>query len=638
MSKDPSSGKLPTAVWHRARFVPSLVFFGLVYWFLWKVVDTRLLYHGGGEIQVFPVFRWEYIFFQDFLRYPGGLAKYVSALLAQYYYYAWCGALVLTIQAWLLYSSAKIYMCAVQAERLGWLCFGLPLLIVALHAGYTYCFTAATNLLLGLALACLYARCGDAKAWVRYLTVLVMGTLLYAIAASGFVVFGFLVALYALHQRCWRECLLVILLLSLLPWIEGRILFGLSSGEVLGGLRPFVWTVDTIQQRDLLLVYGLYLFMPVLIVSLMLWGGARNQFLKRRHSKAHPQKAKKVHLNVPPKSPADGTRVSGFNAGITPNPLGLIAGTICILLAAGLVMHFALDRRLRAILAVDFYATQAMWPQVLQAARGNPENVYILNTVNRALYHTGDLKAKLPLSQSPAHLLLLDNDVRAHWNKADLYLDLGSVNMALHHLTEALAFYGERPYLLRRLAVANLALGNLDTARVELRSLSHTPCHRAWAEDYLRHIDADPTLSRDEEVTRLRRLMPRQDDLVPMPPELMLKDLLKANSDNRMAREYLVSYLLLEKDLKSLAENLGQPNLPGVTNQSGLYDEAALIIWKGAPKDASLVLPLPSAETQQRFQRFSALAKDAGRKALSSYPPILREFGDSYFLYYFSNP
>jgi hypothetical protein len=70
----------------------------------------------------------------------------------------------------------------------------------------------------------------------------------------------------------------------------------------------------------------------------------------------------------------------------------------------------------RAILAVDFYAAQAMWPQVVEAARANPENVYVLNTVNRALFHTGDLKDKLSLNQSPAHLLLLDHDVRGPVN------------------------------------------------------------------------------------------------------------------------------------------------------------------------------------------------------------------------------
>jgi tetratricopeptide (TPR) repeat protein len=308
------------------------------------------------------------------------------------------------------------------------------------------------------------------------------------------------------------------------------------------------------------------------------------------------------------------------------------------LLAAGLVMYFSLDRSLRAILAVDFFAAQARWAQVLEAARGNPENVYVLNAVNRALYHTGSLLDKLPLNQSPAHLLLLDHDVRAHWNKADLYLDLGNVNMALHHLTEALAFYGERPSLLRKLALANLALGNIDTARVELHSLAHTPCHSAWAKDYLRRIDADPTLSQDAEVTRLRRLMPTEDELAPMPPERMLKSLLQAHGDNHMAQEYLLSYLLLNKDLKGLAEQMCRPAEPASTNRPARYDEALLLISKSAPRNADVVTPPPSPESRQRFQRFSELAKACGRKPISSNPQMVREFGDSYFFYYFSNP
>jgi len=274
---------------------------------------------------------------------------------------------------------------------------------------------------------------------------------------------------------------------------------------------------------------------------------------------------------------------------------------------------------------------------VLDAARGNPQNVYVLNTVNRALYHTGGLKGRLPLSQSPACLLLLDHDVRAHWNKADLYLDLGSVNMALHHLTEALAFYGPRPHLLRRLALANLALGNLDTARVELSSLAHTPGHGGWARDYLRRLDADPSLTQDPEVTRLRKLKPDRDVLMPLPADLMLRSLLETSAENTMAKQYFLSYLLLAKDLRGFAANLGRLDPSDITSRSTLYDEAVLLISQRAPKDENVTRRPPSPETQQRFQRFSELAKACGGSPLTSSPQLVREFGNSYFFYYFSN-
>jgi tetratricopeptide (TPR) repeat protein len=608
-------------------------------------VDTRLLYHGGGEIQVFPVFRWGYEFFQEFLRYPGGLAKYVSAFLAQFCLHAWCGALVLTLQAWLIFLCARCFLRAIGAERLRWSCFGLPLLLMVLHGGYTYCFAAVNELLLGLGLACVHARWRSAQAWLRYGAVLFFGSILYATAASALVIFGALATVYELDQRRWRQTLLLVPSLVLAPWIAGRRLFGLSSAEAFAALRPFVWKVDTVSERDLLLVYGLCSFMPLLIVVWMSGLEIKRQFLKRPKSGATLTKASRVpggKKAMIKRTEATSTR-TGSKAPMlesTPGngrgPLRVVAGTVCVLVAGGTVMYFSLDRGLQAILAVDFYASQAMWPQALEAARANPQNVYVLNTVNRALYHTGDLKDKLPLYQSPAHLLLLDHDVRAHWNKADLYLDLGSVNMALHHLTEALAFYGERPYLLRRLAIANLALGNIETAKVELRSLARTPFHRAWARDYLRRLELDPALSQDAEVARLRRLMPLRDDLVPMPPDLMFKSLLDSHADNRMASEYLLSYLLLAKDLKGLAENLWRLDLAGGANRPALYDEAVLLISKNAPNDAYVMAHPPSPETRQRFQRFSELAKACGRNPLSSHPQIVREFGNSYFFYYFS--
>jgi tetratricopeptide (TPR) repeat protein len=301
-------------------------------------------------------------------------------------------------------------------------------------------------------------------------------------------------------------------------------------------------------------------------------------------------------------------------------------------------MYLSLDRNLRAVLAVDYYAAHRMWPQALQAAQATPHNVYIVNTVNRALYHTGGLGRQLPLFQSAANLLLLDEDVRAYWNKIDLYLDLGQVNLALHHLTEALALYGERPYLLRRLALANLVLGNAATAKIYLRSLARTPFHSDWAKDYLRRLEIDPSLAQDAEVARLRGLTPARDELVPLPPEFMLSTLLDAHQDNRMAAEYLLCYYLLVKDLDGLTKNLYRLDSPDWNERPPLYDEAVLLAARRKPKEANLIARPHNARTQKRFERFAELAKACGRRPLSSSPQLVQEFGNTYFFYFFSQP
>src|SRR4029078_4229464 len=127
---------------------------------------------------------------------------------------------------------------------------------------------------------------------------------------------------------------------------------------------------------------------------------------------------------------------------------------------------------------------------------------------------TGSLTSELPILTSPADLLLFNDKQQSHWRKSDLYFDLGYLNMALHHLTESVEFYGERPALLRRLALVNLALGNVSTAKVYLGTLARAPVQGEWANDYFQRLQLDPNLSTDEEVARLRRSMVRTDSVV----------------------------------------------------------------------------------------------------------------------------
>jgi len=84
------------------RLLQSFLFFILFYLYLWFYVDLRLMYHGAGIITNFPVFYKGWTFFMPFLTYPGGPVEYLSAFLSQFFYYSWAGALVVTVQAWLL--------------------------------------------------------------------------------------------------------------------------------------------------------------------------------------------------------------------------------------------------------------------------------------------------------------------------------------------------------------------------------------------------------------------------------------------------------------------------------------------------------------------------------------------------------
>jgi hypothetical protein len=295
-----------------------------------------------------------------------------------------------------------------------------------------------------------------------------------------------------------------------------------------------------------------------------------------------------------------------------------------------------MDKPLKAVLAVDYFASHRQWPQVLEAAKGNPNYPYVLSAVDRALFHTGRLGYDLPLPQKPDYLLLPLGDPRAHWNKVDLYLDLGSLNMALHHASEAVGFYEARPFLVRRLAVINLALGNTGTAKIYLRALAKTPFQAGWAKEYLRRLEADPGLAHDEEITRLRRFKPPRNELVPMPAERMLANVLEYGVENRMAGEYLVVHAMLARDLQALARNFQRLDAYGRKTLPPLYDEAAVLAAKRVGVEPSQFKPTPSAEAIARYEKFMTAALAAGWNPEASAELLPKEYADTYYYYFCS--
>ncbi len=595
-------------------------------------MDPRLIFHGGGEIQFFPVFYRGWDFFQEFLREPGGILKYLSAFLSQFFYVGWLGAAILTAQAGLIYACGRMFFRAIGADHLRWLAYIPPWLLLALHSSYRYCFGPATGLLAALAFGSLYVHLRITCPWLRLAVVLGLSLVIYLFGESALPVFSLLVAVFELHAGRWRLAVASVVTAGVIPVAAGNLFFGLSSREALPGLLPFNWGVDVTRPRGVALVSGLYLVLPLAGAGWMLWRGAANRFF-RRPSPAQP--VKKSLAFIPGKEGRANKKAAERKAAVSS---GWLLGTAGVLLITGSVAYGFLDRDLKAIIAVDYYAQNRMWPEVLAAGRGHAQNRYVANAINCALYQTGRLGHDLPLDQTPETLLLPENDRRAHWNKIDLCLDLGCVNEALHHLAEALALYGERPFLLKRLAVANIALGNVGTAKIYLRALTRTLFHAGWAADYLQRLETDPTLSQDAEVTRLRHLRPAQDELIPMPADQLLWRLVMDHKDNRMAGEYLLSHCLLTRNLAGFMKVLRGLGYPGEKILPPLHEEALVLAAKHLGNDTRPLPIPPDSEPAKRLERFIEAMKAAGGDPARAAARVQNEFGNSYFYYFYRQP
>jgi hypothetical protein len=613
------------------RLLQSFLFFILFYLYLWLYVDLRLIYHGAGIITNFPVFYKGWTFFLPFLSYPGGPVEYLSAFLSQFFYYSWAGAIVITVQAWLLSICMDYMLKAVNLTRIRWICFILPVLLLVLYTRYTYYFATTMALLIALLIACLYVKM--TLSWTKTLshlsTYLSLSVILYCLAGGAFLLFAVVCAIYELIFRSrWKTSLFYLLSVAVVPYVMGLLVFRVSILDAFCNSLPFSWKIlyYEVRKREVTIVYLLYLLLPLTLfvfgILQILW--KRFHFVKDRTKKKHRNKSPNLLSKI----------LSWYRHSLK---LKWAVESVLLLTIAGSVVFFSRNENLRIRFKVDYYAYHKMWPELLTSAQHNPHNPFIAHSVNRALYHVGRLGYDMfSWPQNPDHLFLSDKKYKGmHWQIFDVFLDLGVVNMAENALTECLEGLGSRPMVLQRLALINMVKGNLGSAKIYLGPLSKTLFHAEWANNYLDLLETDPGLSTDKYIQHLRSLCLNED--CPMYSLLMEKtllQLLEKNSQNRIAFEYLMAYHMINKNLNKFAQNLERLqdfNYPELPTH---YEEAALIYVYRTKKPLNLRRYPPSPQKRKQFEDFSRLLISYGRNKQAAYKELSKKFRNTYFYYY----
>jgi len=638
--------------WPKSRplnAIRSIVFFGLLYLYLWLVVQPQLIY-SCATITNFPVFYKGGPFLRDCLSYPGGVLRYVNALLPQFFYVPWAGALVITAQAWALCACTGWFLRALAVP--GWrLLRFLPALVVLVpYARYSYHFPTITGALASLLFACLYVtvasrgmgipstgsgqalpvirnssarcRCHEVAAY------LVLSVVSYVVSAAAFLPFALLCAIYeVLYRRRYIVGLACLLVAAVLPYAAGVLVFHVSLVNAYTDMLPLSWQFrDWAARRKMIeAVYVLYLF-PMAVALIWGLGRAITAWWTSRKAEVQAQPVKK-------KAGAPGTKP---RLGWLRAPALRWALESALLLALGAaVAVVSLDRSQKAMLAVHYYACHRMWPQVLRVARPCMDKYAVMNAVDRALYHTGRLNQDMfTYLQHPDALIFTGQDhALFYWHKLDTLIDLGLLNLAEKNFTECMEMFGEHPMILQRLALVNLAKGKVEAGRIYLEKLRQTLFFRGWAREYLKRSAADPTLAADAQIQQWRARALRTDSTAAFyAPEPMLQALVEQGGQNRMAFEYLMAWHLMNKRLDKFVKNLGRLREFGYTALPPLYQEAMLIY--------STKYPVPlgdfsvNPEVQQRIKRFSDIFNRYGRNKEAAFSELAGNFAGSYFFYF----
>jgi hypothetical protein len=583
--------------------VLTLLFFSLFYLYLLIVVDLRLIYHGGGSVLNFPVFYTGWEFFHQTVYWPGGLVAYISGFFAQFFYIGWAGALVATAQAGLLWLCTGVIVKTASGRQIRWISFVTPIFLLILYGGYVYPLGMAMWVLAALFFACVYLKIAVKSRQAALPLFLVLSVILYLIAGGGYLLFALVCGIYELFLRR-RAILGAIILLSapIIAYILTALIFKASVIDVLNDFIPR----DIINITRVAAACGLYMLLPLTLVGLWL-----SETLKKGVFDRFTAWFAKKEI-------------------IAPAPLVAIV-------AAVIVGFFGHNSWLKTQISVTWYSYNGMWRQILETSMRYPGDVLINHAADRALYHTGWLTQDMfAYGQRPEAMMLPKeaSNLLGMWRLFDTYIDLGYMNLADSALSRCVEMYGEQPIYLKRLALVNMVKGDIGSARVYLGALSRTLFDAGWARAYLEKIDNDPNLSADEEVQRLRGMMPAINRNLRSINEDFFLDLLDKNRHNRMAFEYLMSFYLLNNQLDKFVENLSRLNDFDYVGIPRVYEQAILLYGFTKKKKVETPGREISVESHEQFDNFlkTLFSRYGGDKKAAFYE-LARDYGDTYYFY-----
>jgi hypothetical protein len=190
------------------------------------------------------------------------------------------------------------------------------------------------------------------------------------------------------------------------------------------------------------------------------------------------------------------------------------------------------------------------------------------------------------------------------------------------------------PRLLKQLVLTSLINGDLAVAEKYLNILNQSLFYRNWAKHYRNCLNDFNLLRRDPEIAGRRHFLIHTDFIAGSnDSDIGLKQLLENHPDNRMAFEYYMSSLLLDKNLIAFAANIDRIKDFGYKEIPVHYEEALLIYMGYAKKN---VVPQGYGIRKSTVQRFKDYAKAYSSRSGSpetAAQSFYKSYGKTYWFY-----
>ncbi len=577
------------------RWISSCLFF--VLYFLYFFVFNRYLLIYHEQIQLF---RFDSSYFKDFLSSPGGLMRYTGAFLTQFSIFPVAGASIVTLAGFSIYS-ITIYIFR-KHQIPGVLPAFVPvLLLAALHSHYLYTLAFTIGFIVSLGYFALYISIIKNKP--RYFFGFIGWPLLYFLTGGYALVSMSLCFVHELLFNRNRTRFLITpvfpVLAMLVPYLASHYFFYIKT--------TVAWTVFLplfIEPPVRYILISLLVYYPMVLIVSKVW----LVYSKREH------------------------------ISMSWNWKTIITGTLVMVCLAGWIIKYIYDRKTEILLGMDYCVQRSDWNGALKLSSSYPgSNQLILYFTNLALYksgHLGDHMFHYPQAGINGLWLKWERNGITPFFGGEIYYQLAYTSEAYRWAFESMVAKGPNPRSLKRLAITSLVNGDIALAEKYLKVLEQSLFYRRWAQKYLHYINHPEQITEDKEIAEKIHFEIQSDFMSSRDNyDIRLKQLLENHPDNRMAFEYNMSSMLLEKNLNGFASNIYRLKELGYKSIPVHYEEALLAYMSYTKKDIVPEGYSISITTQSLFadyaKMFFPLSNNPEKAAMAMYS----KFGKTYWYY-----
>lgn len=272
----------------------------------------------------------------------------------------------------------------------------------------------------------------------------------------------------------------------------------------------------------------------------------------------------------------------------------MVASYVIVLLASVWGIRTSFDELTYEMIDYDFWIRTEQWNKIIEHAEKKPATSPLgVSSVNLALSQTGQLPDRLfEFYQNGVEGLFpaFSRDMTSPVSTSEVFYRLGMVNDAERYMfeaQEAIPNFRKSARLTRRIAECEIINGNYEVAAKLLRRLQKTIFYSNWANQTMALLGNEKAINRHPIYGKLRKYREKKQDFLFSDREMdqMLGLLFLNDKSNKMAYEYLMCYVLLQRDFNKFMQYYPLGRFVGYDHIPRSFQEILIEQWMKTHND-----------------------------------------------------